>query len=105
AAELGANRVLEVAGRAFASEGFHAVSMDDVADAAGVSKPVVYSHFGSKDGLYEAVGVHAVEAFTERVRAGVAPADTPEQRMWAGILVFVDAVEEHPEWWLITRQA
>jgi AcrR family transcriptional regulator len=97
--------LLEVAGRAFAEHGFHDVSMDDVAAAAGVSKPVVYSHFGSKDGLYEAVVLHASEEFAKRVRAGVVPKQTAEDRMWAGILAFVDAVEEHPEWWLVTRQA
>src|SRR5947207_415766 len=84
--------VLDVAGREFAERGFHEVSMDDVAAAAGVSKPVVYTHFESKDGLYEAVLAHAADEFTARVRAGVVPQETPEERMWAGILAFVDAV-------------
>ena len=39
--------------------------------------------------------------FAERVRSGVAPEQTPESRMWAGVLAFVDAVEEHPEWWVL----
>src|SRR4051794_11720838 len=105
AREARTHRLLEIAGKAFAADGFHAVSMDDVAAAAGVSKPVVYTHFGSKDGLYEAVVMHAADEFAARVRAGVVPEQTAEERMWAGILAFVDAVEEHPEWWLVTRQA
>jgi AcrR family transcriptional regulator len=97
--------VLEVAARTFAAQGFHDASMDEIARAAGVSKPVVYTHFASKDGLYEAVLLHASREFAERVRSGVAPEQTPESRMWAGVLAFVDAVEEHPEWWVLTRQA
>jgi AcrR family transcriptional regulator len=97
--------VLDVAARAFAERGFHMVSMDDIAAAAGVSKPVVYTHFESKDGLYEAVLERSSGELAERLRASVAAAATPEERMWAGILAFVDTVEEHPEWWLLARQA
>jgi len=98
-------RVLEVAGRVFAEQGFHDVSMDDVATAAGVSKPVVYTHFESKDGLYEAVVLHATDEFATRMRESVVPAESAEERMWNGIVAFADAVEEHPEWWLLIRQA
>jgi AcrR family transcriptional regulator len=98
-------QVLDVAAKAFAERGFHSVSMDEIAAAAGVSKPVVYTHFESKDGLYEAVLLRASDELAERVRASAAAATTPEARMWAGILAFVETVEEHPEWWLLTRQA
>jgi AcrR family transcriptional regulator len=97
--------VLDVAASAFARQGFHDVSMDDVAAAAGVSKPVVYTHFGSKDELYEAALLRAARELADRVRASVAAAASPEQRMWAGIQAFLDAVEEHPEWWLLARRA
>jgi len=97
--------VLDVAARAFAERGFHDVSMDEIAAAAGVSKPVVYSHFESKDGLYEAVLLHAGDELAERVRGGATAADAPEERLWGGILAFVETVEEHPDWWLLTRRA
>jgi AcrR family transcriptional regulator len=45
-------QMLEVAGRVFAAHGFHEASMDEIAEAAGVSKPMLYSYFGSKEGLY-----------------------------------------------------
>lgn len=48
-------QVLELAEDLFAREGFHHVSMDDIADRAGVSKPVLYRHFPSKLDLYLAV--------------------------------------------------
>ena len=39
----------------FARSGFHGSSMNDVADAAGVTKPVLYQHFDSKSDLYSAL--------------------------------------------------
>src|SRR5436305_13269532 len=45
-------QMLEVAGRVFAARGFHEASMDEIAQGAGISKPMVYSYFGSKEGLY-----------------------------------------------------
>jgi AcrR family transcriptional regulator len=45
-------QLLDVARDLFAASGFHATSMDDVAEAAGVTKPVLYQHFPSKRGLY-----------------------------------------------------
>ena len=48
-------QVLAVAQRLFAREGFHHVSMDDIAERAEVSKPVLYRHFPSKLDLYLAV--------------------------------------------------
>ena len=45
-------QLLDVALEAFAARGFHGTSMDDVAEAAGVTKPVLYQHFRSKRELY-----------------------------------------------------
>ena len=41
-------QLLDVALHAFAENGFHKTSMNDVAEAAGVTKPVLYQHFASK---------------------------------------------------------
>lgn len=48
-------QILEVALDVFASSGFHSASMNDVAVAAGVTKPVLYQHFDSKRDLYKAL--------------------------------------------------
>ncbi|WP_420452725.1 TetR/AcrR family transcriptional regulator [Ilumatobacter sp.] len=48
-------QILEVALDVFASEGFHGASMNDIAVAAGVTKPVLYQHFDSKRDLYQAL--------------------------------------------------
>ena len=51
-AEQRRSQLLEVATELFAAHGFHATSMDDLAEAAGVTKPVLYQHFPSKRALY-----------------------------------------------------
>lgn len=48
-------QILQVALEVFAQHGYHGASMNDVADAAGVTKPVLYQHFDSKRDLYKAL--------------------------------------------------
>ncbi len=68
-------QVLTVALDLFAREGFHHVSMDDIAERAQVSKPVLYRHFPSKLDLYLAVVDHRGEALVAAVGAALAAAD------------------------------
>src|SRR5579871_1040504 len=46
--------ILDVADQVFARDGYHSASMDEIARRSGVSKPMLYSYFGSKEGLYVA---------------------------------------------------
>lgn len=48
-------QLLQVGAKLFAEKGFEAVTIEEIAAKAGVSKPVVYEHFGSKDGLYAVI--------------------------------------------------
>ena len=48
-------QLLQVAARLFAAKGFEPVTIEEIASKANVSKPVVYEHFGSKDGLYAVI--------------------------------------------------
>src|SRR5699024_3712577 len=70
-------QVLSVAQELFSTEGYHHVSMDDIADRAAVSKPVLYRHFPSKLDLYGAVVderagelLAAIDAAVEPLEAG-----------------------------------
>jgi AcrR family transcriptional regulator len=62
-------QILDVAVQVFAKNGFHSTSMNDVAEAAGVTKPVLYQHFDSKQDLYLAlldeVGARMITAITK----------------------------------------
>ncbi len=65
-------QVLEVALDLFARDGFHHVSMDDIAERAEVSKPVLYRHFPSKLDLYLAVVDHRGDALVAAVDEALA---------------------------------
>ncbi|HEX2578285.1 MAG TPA: TetR/AcrR family transcriptional regulator [Aquihabitans sp.] len=81
-------QLLDVALEAFADQGFHGTSMNDVAEAAGVTKPVLYQHFASKKALYgelvDDLGRHLEEAIV----AAVAEADGPRQQVEAGFRAY-----------------
>jgi AcrR family transcriptional regulator len=87
-------QLLDVAVDVFAERGFHGTSMDEVAEAAGVTKPVLYQHFDSKRELFvellDDVGSHLVQAVT----AAVGGATGPRQRVEAGFEAYFDFVTQ-----------
>jgi AcrR family transcriptional regulator len=99
-------QMLEVAGRSFAARGFHAVSMDEIAAEAGISKPMLYHYFGSKEGLYVAYVRQQGSALLAGMRDATAPDAAPPDRLWEGTLAFLRYVDEHrPGWALLYREA
>jgi AcrR family transcriptional regulator len=99
-------QMLEVAGRSFAARGFHAVSMDEIAEQAGISKPMLYHYFGSKEGLYVAYVRQQGDALLAGMRDATEPDASPAERLWAGTLAFLGYVDEHrPGWALLYREA
>src|ERR1051326_4833656 len=63
-------QLLGAAQEVFVAQGYHAAAMDDIADRAGVSKPVLYQHFPGKLELYLALRDQHCEALVEAVREG-----------------------------------
>jgi AcrR family transcriptional regulator len=57
-------QLLDIGRRLFAERGFEGTSIEEIAAQAGVSKPVVYEHFGGKEGLYAVVVDREVERLT-----------------------------------------
>ena len=93
--------MLEAAGDAFAARGFHGASMDEIAAAAGISKPMLYTYFGSKEGLYAAYVQRSGSALLEAVRIA-APRDAPaRERLAHGVLAFLAYVDEHRAGWSV----
>jgi AcrR family transcriptional regulator len=90
-------QLVDVARRVFAARGFEAATLEEIAERAGVSRPIVYSHFGDKRGLFEAV----VEAEVGRVQAvvtdAIAAPGEPRQVLERGLHAFFRYVQEHPE--------
>jgi AcrR family transcriptional regulator len=82
------NQLLEVALQRFAAEGFHGTSMEEVAEAAGVTKPVLYQHFGSKRTLYLELLETVGQELVDKVRDAVAAEDDPYQQVLAGFRAY-----------------
>jgi AcrR family transcriptional regulator len=93
--------MLQAAGEAFASHGFHGSSMDEIARAAGISKPMLYRYFGSKEDLYAAYLRLAGRDLIERVRAPGTRGQPPLARLRAGLIAFFAYVEEHRAGWTV----
>ena len=99
-------QMLAVAGRVFALEGYHGASMDVIAEGVGVTKPMLYSYFGSKEGLYLAYMRQAGAELMRSLREAADPVTAPRERLWAGLLAFLAFVDEHrDEWRLLYGEA
>jgi AcrR family transcriptional regulator len=94
-------QMLAVAERAFAERGFHAASVDAIAEGAGISKPMVYAYFGSKEGLYRACMAAARERLFDTLRREVDQSAPPDQQLWHGVLAFFTFVRDEPASWSI----
>src|SRR5436305_2481187 len=95
-------QLVDVALTVFAERGYHATSMNDIAESAGVTKPVLYQHFRSKRALY----LELLEDFGGRLRdaisKAVAGADTPREQVQAGFRAyFTFATKQQPGFQLL----
>ncbi|MGB6244683.1 TetR/AcrR family transcriptional regulator [Gordonia sp. (in: high G+C Gram-positive bacteria)] len=64
-------QLIEVARGLFAERGFEGTSIEEIAQRAGVSKPIVYEHFGGKEGLYAVVVDREMETLLEMVTSSL----------------------------------
>src|ERR1700744_4277293 len=96
--------MLDAAGPAFAECGFHDASMDAIAEAAGISKPMLYNYFGSKQGLYAAYIERSGHALLKSMREADSRDTPPAQRLYAGILAFLTYADEHSAGWTILHR-
>ncbi len=93
--------MLVAAERAFADRGFHAASVDAIAEASGITKPMVYAYFGSKEGLYRACMQRARGRLLAALREGVDTAAAPDRQLWHGLLAVFTFVERERDSWAI----
>ena len=76
-------QLLDAALEVFVSQGYHAAAMDEIADRAGVSKPVLYQHFPGKLGLYLALLDESVDTLVQTVRDALRSTTDNRQRVAA----------------------
>jgi AcrR family transcriptional regulator len=101
-------QMLDAAVRVFSARGFHAASMDEIAEQAGISKPMVYAYLGAKEDLFIAClrreATRLIEAVTAAVSA--AGASPPDEQLWRGLRAFFGFVGAHRDGWTVLyRQA
>jgi AcrR family transcriptional regulator len=88
--------LLEAADRVVQREGPDA-SMNVIAAEAGITKPILYRHFGDKGGLYGALAARHIEDLLDRLRAALVTRGGLEARTRATIDAYLAAIEERPQ--------
>ena len=76
-------QLLDAALEVFVSQGYHAAAMDEIAERAGVSKPVLYQHFPGKLDLYLALLDESVDTLLDNLRDAIRSNADPKQRVAA----------------------
>jgi AcrR family transcriptional regulator len=111
APEVRRRQVLDAAIAVFSEEGLHGASMDAIAARAGVSKPLVYAHGGTKDELFAACLAREAERLASAMTAAVGSGDPTagddgEARLSRALRAFFHAVTTHRQGWTVLyRQA
>ncbi|MEU7424335.1 TetR/AcrR family transcriptional regulator [Streptomyces sp. NPDC040750] len=94
-------QMLDAAVRIFGRRGYRAASMDEIAELAGVSKPLVYLYLNSKEDLFTACIRREAAALTEAVRTGVRPDLPADRQLWEGLRAFFAHTAAHPDGWSV----
>jgi AcrR family transcriptional regulator len=99
-------QMLDSAVKVFSRRGFHAASMDEIAEHAGISKPMVYAYLGPKEELFLACLRREVDRLMEAIARVVEPDLPPDEQLWRGLRAFFDFVGAHRDGWsMLYRQA
>ena len=85
--------ILDAALEVFARRGFHGSSIDEIAQAAGVSKALIYEHFPSKRDLHVSLLETNVQEIFERLASAAATSEPGEVRLRAGVDAFLEFVQ------------
>jgi AcrR family transcriptional regulator len=88
-------QMMDVAERVFGERGYRATSMDEIAERCGVSKPMLYEYFGSKDGLLLACIARSQDELHEVTRKAIAGATSPRDVLWRGMVAYFSFIDSH----------
>jgi len=99
-------QLLDVGRELFAQRGFAATSIEEIAAHADVSKPVVYEHFGGKEGLYAVVVDREMQTLLSRFSTALSAPGEPREMLERAALVLLDYIEEDTDGFrVLTRDA
>ena len=94
-------QTLGVAHLLFAEHGYASVTMDEIATAVGVTKPLLYNYFGNKERLYIACMERAGDALTATIGMAVAASDSPGDALGAGVRAFFGFLDSDRAAWAV----
>ncbi len=89
-------QLIEVAIESFAREGFHTTTMNTVAEAAGITKPVLYQHFESKHDLFLVLLRDISERLWDTVSQSALEQSSPRQQVEGGVAAVFSFFQSHP---------
>jgi AcrR family transcriptional regulator len=99
-------QMLDAAVAVFSRRGYHAAAMDEIAEVAGISKPMVYAYLGTKEDLFLACLHREATRLAQAVLDVVTPAASPDEQLWRGLRAFFRFVAAHRDGWAVLyRQA
>lgn len=90
-------QLLRAAAQTFVAQGYHGAAMDDIAEQAGVSKPVLYQHFPSKLDLYLALLDEQIDSLIQRIRTALHRTTDNQQRVEGAVGAYFDFVDSESE--------
>ncbi|MEU8634522.1 helix-turn-helix domain-containing protein [Amycolatopsis sp. NPDC048633] len=96
-------QMIEVAEQVFSARGYAAASMDEIAELVGVSKPMLYEYFNSKEGLLLACIRESRSILREVTEQAMVGAATAEDALRRGLLAFFVFIRERREAWSLLR--
>jgi AcrR family transcriptional regulator len=97
-------QLLQVARRVFAESGYHSVTMDHVAAAAGVTKPILYDHFPSKRDLYRALLEADLATLRSEIRTAIENSRGNRERIRASFQAYFDFVDREGQGFRLLMQ-
>jgi AcrR family transcriptional regulator len=97
-------QLLEIAEQVFVERGYSAATMDEIAERAGVTKPVVYDHFRSKDALLAACVDRGRQELADRTVAAVDGVADAHEVLHRAVRAFFGFVQDRSQAWALVLQ-
>lgn len=96
-------QMIEIAEAVFAERGYVAASMDDIAERVGVSKPMLYEYFNSKEGLLMACIAQSRAELRRATEQAVVGSPTAEEALRRGLRAFFEFIRDRRQAWSLLR--
>jgi AcrR family transcriptional regulator len=93
-------QLIDVGRIIFAKRGYEGASLEEIAELAKVTRPILYEHFGGKEGLYAVIVDREMEYLVRRIAEAISQGD-PRDRVEAASLAFLTYVKDHTDGFLI----